>query len=194
MRKPEKYINLGLDFLNDKLEKDNDLLIMYCALMPPEMKIAFRIPENYDFSQLRKSNRLWTLFMQVPVMLGVADGLRNAGSNTIPIIESLFYNFEAKIGFYNACKDYLKILQETSPSDLPEINLDEIPKTLIYFDLGLETSLKRQRNDTKPHISEQKLKMFYPFQEIPINNELPNLEVYVIKSEDDLNRALKQFE
>lgn len=186
--KPEKYKNLSLDLLADELERDSDKLLKYCALMPAEMKAAFQINEKYDVSHLRGNKLLWTIFMNAPMMLEVGDELRNAGPDTVPIVESLFYNRKARVGFYESCKEYLEILGS-------DLDLDEIPKTLIYFDLGLETSVKRQREDTvkKPRFSERELSMFYYFQELPGSNELPNLDVYVVKSEEDLQRALELF-
>lgn len=111
-----------------------------------------------------------------------ADIISGIGANKSPIIESLFINRDCRSNVYNLLKEYSS-----------GISLDDTKKLLIYFDLGLQLSLQRFiKNPTRDKSSITTRKLIidsYNMQELPTNDEFPNLETLIISSEDNIGSA-----
>ena len=140
---------------------------------------------NYLFSQGKQ--REFQMLQSGCAIVYATRRIKSFNNGEVPLIDGVLINrFSRKV-------DYAA-LQESC--NIP--NLDEIQKTIVHFNLGLEESLKRygegKRVEKKSMIcTEDTIKRYYDSQEIPSNDEFPNLEVLLIKREKDIDPCMRRI-
>jgi len=106
-------------------------------------------------------------------------------SQKIPIIDGAFVNKVSREKVYGRLSSVLQ----------PIYDFQEMPKLFVHFNQGLDLSIERFKNSTrldKKRCSEDYIRSMYAMQEIPSEDELPNLEVLVIKKPEEVPEALEK--
>ena len=127
----------------------------------------------------------WDLMVQQAVNAYLVSQLELAGSK-VPIIESLLHDLERRSMFFECYTEMIDIMHAG-------IDLKAAKKTLVYLDLGIEVSLQRFRNGTskKPLVNERVILNTYQTQQIPTSREFPNLEVIVLRNEEQVREFIE---
>lgn len=104
----------------------------------------------------------------------------------IPVVDGTLLNRVSRQYAYSAFKN--AVAQAT--------NLDDIGKLIVYFNLGLKTSLRRYKEKKREEkeefvLSKKSIKADYRGQEVPKSGEFPNTEVLVITRPDEVDDAVK---
>lgn len=199
-RRPEKYTYLGLDNLHEKMDSDPLLFFRNLALFYPQIICKIGMDPNnlnrYNLQE-RKSflkglftaqfgEQSWILVVQQAVNAYAVSQLKQSGSK-VPIIESLLHDLEKRRMFFDSYGEMIDIMRAG-------IDLNSAKKTLVYLDIGIEVSLQRLRSDTskRPLVNERVIRYAYENQKIPKSSEFSNLEVIVLKSEQQVKEFLER--
>ena len=117
-----------------------------------------------------------------------------------PIMEGLHTTRKSRQNLYERMKLYPAFakMTEKSDKDTPTTgDLDDMRKFIVYFDLGVGISLRRLRKRkgkrkhktmvTKP----SSVTRHFEMQELPSGDEIPNLEILIVKSQAEVDFAVR---
>jgi len=154
-----------------EIDDENIILGVYARLMQEAGKFK-------EFEKLTQDCAL----LKTKKMISSFD------NSKIPVVDGLFINECTRKVFYGYLRNSLK----------NNLNLDEMKKILIYFDLGLDVSLERFNIADRPKDqaiiwTEDMVKRAYQNQEIPTPTELPNLELMILKSQKDIDECFEHM-
>jgi hypothetical protein len=118
-----------------------------------------------------------------------ADLLMKSNGNT-PVLEGLFINRDERIASYNLLNECLDKMGKGGDY------LKFVQKFMIYFNLGLDLSLQRLRENPQHKYealmtTEEVVRNTAARIEVPSKDELPNLEVVVVSSIGEIDEAAR---
>jgi len=121
------------------------------------------------------------MMMNFYSMVYTTNLMIEAGDEVIPILDGVFINKVSRDLTYQTLRNLLK----------DHINLDDAKKVLVYLDMGLETSLLRYNLSGRPtsqvmECTKDTIRTTHGIQELPEQDELPNLEVMILKTQEDI--------
>lgn len=211
---PKTYVNLGIDIIYDYIEANSRKFFMYLNILNPDLIENLGI--NFKKDKIKKLNakkkilknylnengigHYWEKLLQGSGNIYFAEKLLNLDNSNKAVVESLFLNRRDRTEGHLAFKEYMGIVHSLKSQEIfpLEKNLDNVKKTLIYLNLGLEVSLERFYNsqNLSSMLSKELILHAYEHQEIPLSNELPNLEVVLLESQkqiDDFFVSYKKY-
>lgn len=213
---PEKFPFIDADQLFDDLMDDPKMFFDFLLKAEPKLywstkefyaKVGILDPrkqidamrvfgEQYGVSQYVKN-------MENYVVAACAfEKIANLPHESCPVIEGLHTTREARQGFYERMRLYPAIaklgIKEGETDETPtKGDIDSMRKFMVYFDLGARLSLKRlKRRKGKPKYKslttkKSNITKHYEMQELPLGDEIPNLEILVVKSQADIDYAIR---
>lgn len=209
---PDKYRYLGLDDYYKRAEEDSTHFFRYLTITSPQMANAMGVSAaiaagvNLDSAMqtmktslvATRQKEMWEQLLKLSSMTCITDDILQTPDGITPVVESLFFNRGNRAEFYEAIKDYIEILNQAFPGrpDVVPEELDRVRKTIVYFDLGLETCMARynadEEKEKKPMINEPVMRHIHRTQELPTTNEFPNLEVVLIRNDAELDAFVQE--
>ncbi len=202
--KDPRYVNLCFDTLCDEMNTDAEKFVNYTNMYNPKIISQVKTDNGPDPKAVQDKIRNalnnsgqgehWQLFLQGAAMACLTEKLMSIGDST-PVMESLYYNKEDRQSFYDSLKDHIAILNSQREKQLNPDDLDSVKKKLIFFDYDLDFVLDRYRNDgsERPLVNEGAIRLIHDMQSIPSDDELPNLEVIIVKDPQQTSEILAKL-
>ena len=162
----EELLDLGK---KHKIKSKDDLMSAYIfQLGKQDRKNEFELLHQF-FSTLYVGERLKSLKRKNPIFNGA------------------FINPDSRDIFYQAIGIPL----------IEKVDLDAVPKVFVYFNQGLELSLERYNQGRAKReflgCSEKLITSTHEKQEIPSEDEFPNLEVIIIENQAEIEGCIEQI-
>lgn len=130
----------------------------------------------------------WKIMLGESIYTCLAVNLLNSyNEGVVSIVENLFYDYRSRRSNFFYIDNYVSRIDNSN-----EFNFDSIPKTLIYLDLGIELSLQRFKGCEKDFNVDLIVDTFED-QELPKSDEVPNLEVIILKTEGEVSDFISDF-
>jgi hypothetical protein len=113
----------------------------------------------------------------------------------IALVSGLFINKEERKASYDLINEWMKSLS-VNYHHQGALDLDAIDKAIVFFNLGLNLSFKRFKQGrpktySSVHSRKEMILDAYKRQQVPSQNEFPNLEIVVIKEQRDVEKAVE---
>jgi tRNA uridine 5-carbamoylmethylation protein Kti12 len=111
--------------------------------------------------------------------------IKKMDNNIVPILDGPIVNKSTRKSIYNCLTASMG-------------NIDGVSKLIIYLDLGLDLSLERLKTTKRKKLAsmspptEELIRKSYEYQELPEKDEMPNLDVLIIKNEEEIGSAIEQ--
>ncbi|MBI2101322.1 hypothetical protein HYT53_01815 [Candidatus Woesearchaeota archaeon] len=189
-----KYKILGIDSIHDKLEEEPEKFFESLQKFYPAILQQFGISTpsagKRDLNKLKYAvitavgkdgKTFWNQLFQQAVNSYIVSELSHIGGE-IPVIESLLHDRVRRRMLFESLSEMAEIMGFN-------LGLDETKKMLVYLNLGLDVSLKRHSRNTQKReiVDERVIHLIHRTQEIPKNEEFPNLEVVVLQNESEVS-------
>lgn len=197
-KNPARYVHLEMDALTETLTRRRAIFTGLIKRYDPNLYEEVRqigeeigtkgdynlltLLANYKIAQRRFSE--FADMQQSYVVRYAGETIAGLKRKMTPLVEGGFTNKISRSITYKA-------LQQSFGR---KISLDETQKIFVYFNLGLDLSLNRFKENGKRELasmtwSEDLIRKTFKEQEIPKSKEFPNLEVVVINNFEDLQQC-----
>jgi len=202
-----QYRHIDADVISSRLATNGESFFRYCHYLNPQFTDQIlksfekqgiydkqRQLLNYGAWVIRDEGvRLWERILGEITAISIAEQLQRTSAS--PIIEVLGINKAARQGLYERMYAWTK--HKFGGEQVAE-QIKDMPKTIVFFDQGLDTSLGRfALGRKKPNsilkCSRELIEKTYQEQEVPTDGEVPNTENIIITNVNQVQPVLERL-